>query len=263
MSFTVKAPDKFSYKAEEWPQWIRRFERYRLASDLAEKESPVQVNTLIYCLGEKSEDILASFRLSAEDSGKYDVVKKKFDDYFVIRKNVIFERAKFNCRGQEEGETVDEFVTALNKLAEHCNYGTLVEEMIRDRLVVDLRDAKLSEKLQLDSELTLEKAVNQACQSEAVNKQQNILRGGPSGEGSKLISWRVKTGNYRRKENPKPNPDYKNKVKYKANPVRQNTPNTTPNCCQGCGKSPAIPETCVKREMQSAINRVISLLCVF
>ena len=100
MSFTVKAPDKFSYKAEEWPQWIRRFERYRLASDLAEKESPVQVNTLIYCLGEKSEDILASFRLSAEDSGKYDVVKKKFDDYFVIRKNIIFERAKFNRRAQ-------------------------------------------------------------------------------------------------------------------------------------------------------------------
>ena len=126
------------------------------------------------------------FPLSSGDSGKYDVVKNKFDNYFVIRKNVIFERAKFNRRVQEEGETVDEFVTALNKLAEHCNYGTLVKEMIRDRLVVGLRDAKLSEKLQLDSELTLEKAVNQARQSEAVKKQQHILRGGPSGEGSKV-----------------------------------------------------------------------------
>ena len=70
----------------------------------------MQVNTLIYCLGEKSEDNLAFFRQSAEDSGKYDVVKKKFD-YFVIRKNVIFERATFNRRAQEECETVDEFVT--------------------------------------------------------------------------------------------------------------------------------------------------------
>ena len=126
------------------------------------------------------------FPLSSGDSGKYDVVKNKFDNYFVIRKNVIFERAKFNRRVQEEGETVDEFVTALNKLAEHCNYGTLVEEMIRDRLVLGLRDTKPSERLQLDSELTLEKAVNQARQSEAVKKQQHILRGGPSGEGSKV-----------------------------------------------------------------------------
>ena len=61
----------------------------------------------------------------------------------------MFEWAKFNRRAQEEGETVDEVVTALNKLAEHCNYGTLVEEMIRDRLVVGLRDAKLSEKLSI------------------------------------------------------------------------------------------------------------------
>ena len=90
--------------------------------------------------------------------------------------------------------------------------------MIRDRLVVDLRDAKLSEKLQLDSELTLEKAVNQARQSEALKKQQNILKGGPLGEGSKVDLLAGKKGNQRRKETPKPNPGYKNKVKYKANP---------------------------------------------
>ena len=59
--------------------------------------------------------------------------------------------------------------------------------MIRDKLVVGLRDAKLSEKLQFDSELTLEKAVNQARQSEAVKKQQHILKG----EGS--LGWRVKS----------------------------------------------------------------------
>ena len=265
MSFTVKAPDKFSYKAEEWPQWIRRFERYRLASDLAEKESPVQVNTLIYCLGEKSEDILASFRLSAEDSGKYDVVKKKFDDYFVIRKNIIFERAKFNRRAQEEGETVDEFVTALNKLAEHCNYGILVEEMIRDRLVVGLRDAKLSEKLQLNSELTLEKAVNQARQSEAVKKQQHILRGGPSGEGSKLISWRGKREIIAEKKTPnriqftKINPKIKQTLVVKIYPTQPQT------AVKGVANPQGMPEVCVKREMQSAINainRVILLLCV-
>ena len=45
--------------------------------------------------------------------------------------------------------------------------------MIRDRLVVGLRNDKLSEKLQMNSGLTLEQAVQQARQSENVKKQRN------------------------------------------------------------------------------------------
>ena len=43
--------------------------------------------------------------------------------------------------------------------------------MIQDRLLVGLRDARLSEKLQLDADITLSKALAQACQYEAVKKQ--------------------------------------------------------------------------------------------
>ena len=49
--------------------------------------------------------------------------------------------------------------------------------MIRDRIVVGLRDSALSEKLQLESELTLEKAITLAHNRESVRKQQPLLRG--------------------------------------------------------------------------------------
>ena len=55
---------------------------------------------------------------------------------------------------------MDAFITDLNTLAQHCSYGALHDEMIRDRIVVGLRDKALSEKLQLESDLALEKAVN-------------------------------------------------------------------------------------------------------
>ena len=45
-------------------------------------------------------------------------------------------RAKFNRRKQESGESVDTFITDLYGLAEHCQFGTLHDEMIRDRIVV-------------------------------------------------------------------------------------------------------------------------------
>ena len=48
--------------------------------------------------------------------------------------------------------------------------------MIRDRLVVGIRDKSLSERLQMESDLTLEKAKKLIRQSEAVQQQQGILK---------------------------------------------------------------------------------------
>ena len=177
-TYQVSPPEQFHFgHPEEWLKWIRRFERFRKASGLEEKAEEAQVNTLIYTMGDDADDIVRSFRLSEEDSTKYSVVRAKFDAHFVKRRNVIYERAKFNLRRQEEGEPVDSFITALYGLAEHCGYGDLHDEMIRDRIVVGIRDSSIAVKLQLDAELTLSKAVTLVRQAEAVKQQQPLLRG--------------------------------------------------------------------------------------
>ena len=49
--------------------------------------------------------------------------------------------------------------------------------MIRDRIVVELLNPRLSEKLQMDDKLNLESVVTQVRQSEAVKLQQAVVRG--------------------------------------------------------------------------------------
>ena len=110
-------------------------------------------------MGHQAEDILTSLKLTHYELKKYDTVKAKLDSYFFIRKNVIFERLKFNKRVQLENETVDSFVTDLHCMAEHCQLGDINDELIRDRLVVGLRGTRLAKRLQLDPELTFEKAI--------------------------------------------------------------------------------------------------------
>ena len=177
-SYQIPAIEQFDFRNPDgWPKWIRRFERFRQASGIATQSPESQVNTLVYSMGPKADDIFQSFGLSTENAKKYDVVKKKFDDHFVKRRNVIFEQAKFNSRKQEDGESVESFITDVYSLAEHCGYGTLHDEMVRDRIVVGILDNTLSEKLQLDPELTVDKAVTRARQSEAVKKQQATVRG--------------------------------------------------------------------------------------
>lgn len=60
-------------------------------------------------------------------------MKEKFDQHFIVKRNVIFERAKFNMRTQEPGEPIDVFMTDPYGLSEHCEFGAIREELIRDR----------------------------------------------------------------------------------------------------------------------------------
>ncbi len=160
-------------------------------------------------------------------------MKAKFDAHFIKRRNVIFERAKFNKRQQEEGEAVDSFVTALYALAEHCGFGDLHDELIRDRIVVGIRDARLSEKLQLESDLTLDKAIRRVRQSESVKKQQSLLRAdGESGDDSDPLVAAVRR-----------RPMERNKPRYSAfnNKAEGNKPRYSAfnnKACYHCGRSP-------------------------
>ena len=130
-TYQVSQPEPFNFSnPDEWPKWLRSFERFRQASGLTEKSDEVQVNPLLYCMGDQADDILRSFALSEEDAKNYTVVKDKFNGHFVKRRNVIFERAKFNSRKQEQGEPVDADITALYALVENCDYGALHDEMI-------------------------------------------------------------------------------------------------------------------------------------
>ena len=61
-SFQVAPPDSFAFtKPNEWPKWIRRFERYRLASSLDGKPDAMQVNALVYTMGDEASDIMEGF----------------------------------------------------------------------------------------------------------------------------------------------------------------------------------------------------------
>ena len=56
-SYHIPAVEAFNFrKPEDWTQWIRRFEHFRVASGLSAKGEDKQVNTLVYSMGAKAED---------------------------------------------------------------------------------------------------------------------------------------------------------------------------------------------------------------
>lgn len=99
------------------------------------------------------------------------MVRAKFNGHFILFNFIlffIFERVEFHRKVQGHGEVVVTFITGLQYLAKHCNYGSLHDEMIRNRIMVGLRNFKVSDKLRSDSELRPEKVIQQARLNEAI-----------------------------------------------------------------------------------------------
>ena len=168
-------PGSFNFNSpDEWPRWKKRFQQFRDASGLSDLEQPKQINTLLYCMGPDAEDVLDSTNPTAAEKRAYVSVIAKFDSFFKVRRNIIFERARFNRRNQLDEESVEQYITHLYQLAENCDYAAdIKDEMIRDRLVVGIRDTKMSETLQMDPELTLEKAKQLKSAKRTLSKSSN------------------------------------------------------------------------------------------
>lgn len=55
-TFNIKPPEPFDFaKPQEWERWIRRFESFRLASNLNNSSAANQVNTLVSCMRDEAE----------------------------------------------------------------------------------------------------------------------------------------------------------------------------------------------------------------
>ena len=234
-SIRLQPPSPFEFKdPDAWPKWKWTFEQFRQAAGLDKDDGAKQVSTLLYCMGEDAEETLASMNISDDDRKSYESVMGKFDAFFKVRKNVIFERARFNRRCQRADESAEQFITCLYSLAENCACGALRDEMIRDRIVVGIRDGSLSERLQLDPELTLEKAKTLVRQCEAVHEQQALLRSGPKQE--------LAVDSVRRR------PPFKNRGPNKMARKGSRSSDSSKQCSR-CGKGPHPRQSCPAKEV--------------
>ena len=73
-SYEIAPRESFSFsRPEELSDWLRRFVRFRQASELASKPEEIQSNKLIYyTMGDEADDVLIYFALSEQDQKKYE-----------------------------------------------------------------------------------------------------------------------------------------------------------------------------------------------
>ena len=97
-------------------------------------------------------------------------VLDKFSEYCNPRKNITILCHKLFTYRQHEAQNFHDFVTELKKLSSECEFETLHDSLIKDMIVCGTNDNYLRERLLLESELTLPKAISAVHAAEETRK---------------------------------------------------------------------------------------------
>lgn len=171
------APMDFSGNlSENWKLWKQKFENYMVASEIGKKDEKIQIAQLLHYIGEEGFNIYNTFTYeSDEDRNKVCVVIKKFDNHFLPKRNLSYERFKFFTRKQLINESIEQFVTDLKNKARSCEFGELKDNLIKDIFTCGLQNHVLREHLLQDDSLNLEKAVKYCVSVENSKEQSTII----------------------------------------------------------------------------------------
>ena len=105
--------------AQNWKRWKQTM-RLMLQGPLSKKDEKQQCGYFLLYVGQNGRDIYNTWTLTSEETDKIDVLFEKYEAYCNPKQNVTVIRYKFKTRNQSDGETVDQYVTELKRIAKDC-----------------------------------------------------------------------------------------------------------------------------------------------
>ncbi|KAK4879606.1 hypothetical protein RN001_007752 [Aquatica leii] len=156
---------------EYFPPRCVIYKIYIKATSKATKDFETEVAIFLNLAGKDALKLLNTFNFTEDEIKSIDNVTTAFENYCNPKKNVDYERFMFNKRCQQESEPFQKFLPYLKKISQICEYGTLNDEMVRDRIVLGAADLSLRERLLRIEDLKLQEAVD-TCKAAEISKAQ-------------------------------------------------------------------------------------------
>ena len=168
--------------ATNWKRFQRAWKNYEIAARLKDPSNStlnkeLRTATLLTCIGSDALDVYDAFVFETPEQGKdIDIVLEKFEQYCIGETNETYERYRFNKCDQKEHETIDAYVTSLRTLAKTCNFGQLENDLIRDRIVMGIRDNTTRKKLLQVAKLSLSQCIDVSRSYEKTSQQLESMK---------------------------------------------------------------------------------------
>ena len=152
------AVSAFDPDVEEWLKYVERLSHYFDANEItaAGKKRAILLNAV----GPRTYRLIKTLASPAKVTELlYDELVEKASAHFCPQPSPIIKTFEFNTRVQGEGESIAEYVAALRKIAEYCEYGAVLGDTLRDRLVCGIRHKGVQRRLLQETDLTFSTAL--------------------------------------------------------------------------------------------------------
>lgn len=125
---------EFEASTESWSQYAKRLEQYFVENEITDEN---RQRTIFLTVIGPSTYVLLRNLLSpvALTSKTLKELIEILNYHYNPTHSEIVERYKFNTRVLFAGESVVTVITELRRLAKYCNFGSSLDEMLRDRIV--------------------------------------------------------------------------------------------------------------------------------
>ena len=167
--------------APRWKKWLRGLGYFIAGKGVANADQKKAI--LLHTAGPQVQDLFETLQdpgpppghVGEDNADAYEKTVRTLNAYFSPRANIPYERHLFRQIKQEEGETVDQFITKLRQQAANCNF-TNEEESIRDQVIDSCRSGSFRRKLlEEGADLTLQKVQQLARAMEALDIQAKAM----------------------------------------------------------------------------------------
>lgn len=167
----------FHPESEDWISYTERLEFYFVANGI---EDPTKRRAILLSVcGSSTYQLIRDLLSPTKPTDKtFAELVALVQEHQQPAPSFIVQRYSFNTRVQQPGETINEYIAQLRKIAQHCRYGAVLEDMLRDRVVCGCRNKGLQHKLLADPTLTFDKALALAKSTETAEISAKDLPGG-------------------------------------------------------------------------------------
>ncbi|UYV81483.1 hypothetical protein LAZ67_20001332 [Cordylochernes scorpioides] len=174
----------------EISSYLERFESYCIANDIVKIVK--KKATFFSLCGRETYNIIRTLTSPKNPlETEWEEIVAGIKKYFDPTPNIIVQRFKFAKRLQMPNETISEFITALKKIAEKCEFPDL-EDRLRDALVCGILNGEIKSMLLMNSMLTFKVAQEMALAHEAAVKNVAEIKDGKPQEEMNVMGRAVK-----------------------------------------------------------------------
>uniref|UniRef100_A0A1I8HXB3 Reverse transcriptase n=1 Tax=Macrostomum lignano TaxID=282301 RepID=A0A1I8HXB3_9PLAT len=171
---------------QRWTAWTRRFATYINAAGITDKTRGQQL--LLYAAGEELQAVVEENEIASGED--YSSLAKNIQTFWDGKNNIVFLRFKFETCRQQPGEQIDQWYQRLRKAAEPCEFGTLRDSLIRDKIVAYCESERLRRDFLQTNNISLADVLKKARAKEAAEQQATAMESDRPGEPQQLAAVR-------------------------------------------------------------------------